>query len=277
MFYRGPYFFYAFAFMCAGFHVVELNHIFRQHEEEFINILNNIRSYQLTGEDEEKLAELRDTSASCNYDSNAIHICTHKRDVTTINKAKLGEPTHTFKASIDGDFSLGHAPCDEVLELRVGARVMTLVNCVEQGYYNGTLGTVASIAEEQITVTLDDGREVSIGKNKWEAYDYVVKKDVIERKTKGSCTQFPLALAWAITIHKSQGLTFDNVVIHTKGAFCSGQIYVALSRCTTLKGIVCESFIGKKHIITDEQLLRFEKAYRENDNYFDNQTYLKLK
>ena len=271
-FYDNYYFFDARIFKEIGFNIIELNHIFRQSDERFIQILNNIRSYKLTEDDIEDLGALRSKYMSAKFDTNAIHICTHRRDVERINNSLLGEATHTFVATIQKDFNPTHAPCDQILKLRVGARVMTLTNNRNQGYYNGSLGTVTEILEDKISVLLDNGVEAVIERNTWESCEYSIKKGEVVKKIKGTCMQFPLILAWAITIHKSQGLTFDNVIIHTKGTFCPGQIYVALSRCTSMEGVISDSFINRKHILADKYLMKFENAYKQTNFYFSNET-----
>lgn len=267
-FYSGNYFFNARAFEKKGFNVIELNHIFRQSDPRFIEILNHIRTYNITDDDIEDLSELRDRYMSTQFKSQHIHICTHRKDVERINNELLGESTHTFEAEIKKDFNIGHAPCDSTLKLRVGARVMTLVNNRSQGYCNGSLGIVENIEGDKIAVVLDNGCHVIIEKFTWECCDYKLVNGEVKKVVKGTCTQFPLTLAWAITIHKSQGLQFPNIVIHTKGVFCSGQIYVALSRCTSMEGIVCDSFITKRHIMPDKALLDFERVYKASENYY---------
>lgn len=270
-FYRGPYFFYARAFKNLGFQVIELNHVFRQSDEHFVRILNNIRSYRVTEEDIEELEQVRNRPICENYNNQYVHICSLKRDVQRINQELLGVPTHTFVAETSKEFNVKNAPCDEILLLRVGARVMVLINDPHQIYYNGSLGIVSNITETVVTVLLDNGCSVGFERYEWDLCDYKMKDGKIEKIKKGTCKQFPLILAWAITIHKSQGLTFDHVAIHGKSVFAPGQMYVALSRCTSLEGIVSDSFISKKHIWPDRQLVAFEKAYTQNGYIFNKQ------
>lgn len=273
-FYSGIYFFYANVLRHCGFHIIELNHIFRQTDSRFIEILNHIRSYQLTQEDIEELSELRNRKESSNYNGNHIHICAYKKDVQRINEELLGTPTHTYHAIIEKDFNAGSAPCDIKLSLRVGARVMMLVNDSKfQLYCNGSLGIVEGLSDKVVTVKLDNGHTIAIERCEWSAKEYKMKEGKIISEVKGACKQFPLTLAWAITIHKSQGLTFDNIVIHAKEVFCPGQVYVALSRCTSLQGIVSDVFIDRKHILPDEELLLFEKSYNQTNYIYNNETY----
>jgi hypothetical protein len=272
-FYPGSYFFYANVFRDSGFHIVELNHIFRQTSERFIEILNNVRSYKITNDDIEDLASIRNKTLSEKFDGSHIHICSHKTDVQRINAKMLGEPTHSYNANVNGEFKIEAAPCDQTLQLRKGARVMVLTNDKHQRYCNGSLGIVEELNDQFVTVNLDNGYTVSLERHEWTTQEYKIQNGEIVSEIKGTCSQFPLTLAWAITIHKSQGLTFDNIAIHTKGVFCSGQIYVALSRCTSLEGIVSDVFIDKRHILPDKELLAFEKACKATNNFFNNKTY----
>lgn len=166
----------------------------------------------------------------------------------------IGETTHSFTAEFKDAFNPKNAPCDLDLKLRVGARVMTLVNDNRQGFYNGSMGTVTDISVTKIGVMLDAGHQVIIEPFTWVDREYKVNGNEIETIEKGSCRQFPLTLGWAITIHKSQGLTFDNVVIHCPYAFAPGMLYVALSRCTSMKGIVTD------FSLTKEPLLRIKSS-----------------
>lgn len=272
-FYRGPYFFYSKTLCKCGFHIIELNRIFRQTDPRFIEILNNIRSYKLTLDDIEDLSELRNRMESNNYNNNHIHICAYRKDVQRINEELLGEPTNTYEAIIEKDFNPNAAPCDMQLSLRVGARVMMLVNDRFHMYCNGSLGVATKLTDKVVTVKLDNGNTVAVERYEWSAQEYKIKDGKITAEVKGTCKQFPLTLAWAITIHKSQGLTFDNIVIHAKEVFCPGQVYVALSRCTSLQGIVSDVFIDKKHILPDKDLLAFERAYKRTNNFFNEETY----
>lgn len=275
-FYKGTYFFHATAIKQSGFTMIELTHVFRQADERFVNILNRIREYELLPMDIDDLCGLRDNRKSRDFSSHAIHICSLRRDADKINIQMIGTATHTFYATFTGKFNEHNAPCDTTLKLRVGARVMTLVNDSKQGFYNGSMGTVSSITTEQIGVLLDTGQEVSITPYTWIDKEYKVADKKIHTIEKGSCTQFPLALGWAITIHKSQGLTFDSIVVHCPYAFAPGMLYVALSRCTTMEGVVTDFFINKKAIIVDNELLAFHKAMSANNNTFNVDVYRAL-
>lgn len=270
LWYDGFNFYNAKIFSEVGFYVVELNKVFRQNDEHFVGILNRIRECKTTEEDLEDLAELRDRKQLDNFET-SVHICTHRADAIRINKEKLGFPTHIYEASIKDDFPENSMPCEMKLSLRVGARVMTLVNNKQLGYYNGSVGTVKEITDKGVVVDFDSGVTATVEQYTWEAYEYVYKDGKIEPEVKGSCMQMPLSLAYAITIHKSQGLTFDSAVIHIKRIFCPGQLYVALSRCRTMDKIYLDSFVKQRHLMMDEDLQKFEKRYRENEFYYQNE------
>lgn len=274
--YRGNYFFHSHALREVGFHIVELTQVFRQSDERFVNMLNRIREYQLLPMDIEDLSELRDNRESQDFTTQAIHICSLRRDVDRINDQMIGEATHVFPAVFKDDFNPKNAPCDLNLKLREGARVMTLINDNKQGFCNGSMGTVTSITLAKIGVMLDTGHEVSIEPFTWVDREYKVNGNEIETIEKGSCTQFPLALGWAITIHKSQGLTFDNIVIHCPYTFAPGMLYVALSRCTSMEGIITDFFISRKAIKVDRELLAFNKVCQTNNNKFNLDVYRAL-
>lgn len=268
-YYDDFFFFNAQVFKRVGFHVVELSTIFRQTEPEFINVLNRIRNYQVTSDELDVLSELKNRSASNNYDGEYIHICTHRVDVEKINTDKLGDKDiYVYDVSMKGIFPESSVPCDLHLKLRVGARIMALVNDPLKGYYNGMLGVVTALEENVIKARMDNGLPVKFERHTWSNMQYILKDNQICKEEIGSCTQFPLTLAWAITIHKSQGLTFDKIVLHVSRTFCPGQLYVALSRCRTLGGIVSDAFITKKMVIPEYTLIDFERAYKSEGNYY---------
>lgn len=271
-FYDDFFFFNARVFKRTGFHVIELTKIFRQTDENFINILNHIRNYQVTSEELDMLSELKDRKASQSYDGESIHICTHKSVVEKINTERLGECTFVYDAMIKDKFPESSVPCDMHLKLRKGARVMALVNDPAKGYYNGMLGVVTELNMYEVTVKMDKGNTVKFERYTWDNNQYVLKDNQIETQTVGSCTQFPLTLAWAITIHKSQGLTFDKIVVHVAKTFCPGQLYVALSRCRTLEGIVSDAYITQKMVIPEYALIDFERAYKSDGGWYGKRT-----
>ena len=177
-FYDGFFFFNALVFKRTGFHIVELTKIFRQTEPEFINVLNNIRNYQVTSDELDLLSELKDRKISSSYDNEYIHICTHKADIVIKDK-----------------FPESSIPCDLHLKLRVGARVMSLVNDSLKGYYNGMLGIVTALEDNVITVRMDNGRTIKFERYTWSNTQYTLKDNEIVKEEIGSCTQFPLTLA----------------------------------------------------------------------------------
>lgn len=268
-YYDDFFFFNALVFKRTGFHVVELTKIFRQTEPEFINVLNHIRNYQVTAEELDILSELKDRKISQSFDNEYIHICTHKADVESINADKLGnEGIRIYDVEIKDKFPESSMPCDLHLKLRVGARIMSLVNEPTKGYYNGMLGYVIALDENSVSARMDNGKTIKFERYTWQNTQYSLKDNEIIKEEIGSCTQFPLTLAWAITIHKSQGLTFDKIILHVSRTFCPGQLYVALSRCRTLEGIVSDAFITKQMIIPEYALIDFERAYKSDGNYY---------
>jgi hypothetical protein len=245
---------------------IELKKIYRQSELDFIKLLNNIRHNQLDQADWQLLKQLH-RPISFDLSEKVITLTTHNHQADKINKQALDSlpgKVYTYEGFIDGDFSEKALPTEMVLSLKVGAQVMFVKNDMhpDKRYYNGKLATVKSLSKDEIVLTLADSlEEIEIGKEKWSNVRYVLNRESskIEEEELGSFNQYPIRLAWAITIHKSQGLTFDKAIIDAGSSFAAGQVYVALSRCRTLEGLVLSTPITEQSILSDKRILDFSK------------------
>lgn len=275
-YYESPFFFQAKAVKEAPPLYIELKKIYRQNEQQFIDILNRIRNNITEPADLAELNKRYNSNFTDAARDKYITLTTHNRKADVINEAelkKLNSKQFSFPAEINGDFSDKALPTELNLQLKEGARVMFIKNDTgsERRYYNGKLATIKKILNDEITVSFDNGDEdLKLEKETWKniRYNYNKEEDDIEEEELGSFKQFPIRLAWAITIHKSQGLTFDKAVIDAGSSFAAGQVYVALSRCTSLDGLVLHSRIYPNAIATDERVIAF--AQREaNDEFLE--------
>ncbi|MGJ1534190.1 helix-turn-helix domain-containing protein [Sphingobacterium multivorum] len=247
--------------------MLELNKIYRQQDEGFISILNAIRNNQCTSDMLTTLNGYYQQDFVPNEEDQYITLTSHNRNADEINGAKLASLSGkmlNLKAVVKDDFAQGSYPAEETLSLKIGAQVMFIRNDSgdERKYYNGKIGTVKDIDTVQgtVTVTFPDGSEsVTVKRETWEniRYNYDKGQDQIKEEILGTFSQFPLRLAWAITIHKSQGLTFQKAIIDAGTSFAAGQVYVALSRLTSLDGLVLKSIIPSYAIRTDYQVVEF--------------------
>ena len=274
--YDTPYFFSSRALRGTNFACVELKQVFRQEDEAFVALLNKIRDNQV---DDKTLAELNKRYLPhFNPDDSEgyIRLTTHNATAQRLNESKLSAlktKPHTFKANIEGTFPEYAYPTDAELVLKENAQVMFIKNdsSPEKRYYNGKVGVVKSIDGEDIVV--EDRRTgdlITVGRESWENVRYELNKETneIEEKVDGLFEQYPLKTAWAITIHKSQGLTFERAIIDAAASFSHGQVYVALSRCKRLEGIVLSSPISLASIRHDSRVDMFnqEAETRVPDN-----------
>lgn len=267
--YTSPFFFDAKVLRSTPLVKIELQHIYRQRDEKFISILNNIRNNRVTAEDLDELNARYRENFIPKPEEQYITLTSHNRLAEQINQEelfKLPGKMYNLKAIIKDDFQQGAYPTEELLTLKVGAQVMFIKNDTgdERKYFNGKIGTVKeiNIDKHQITVGFADGSEdVVVRRETWEniKYKYNKGEDKIEEEVLGTFSQYPLRLAWAITIHKSQGLTFDKAIIDAGTSFAAGQVYVALSRLTGLEGLVLRSKIAPHVIRTDYQVVDFMK------------------
>lgn len=273
-YYNTPYFFSSLALSKSNFITINLQQVFRQKDEKFINILNDIRNNNIT---DKLISELNDRS-NVDYDPSLdegyVILCTHNYQAQRINENKLSQldfDSYTYKAKISGDFPETSYPNEFELELKRDAQVMFVKN--DQGemdqrkYYNGKIGRIVEIDDESIIVrSPDKDEDIVVKKYVWHNYKYSINHQTnkIEEVIVGTFEQYPIKLAWAITIHKSQGLTFDKIIIDSNKAFASGQVYVALSRCRTLEGIILTSAFNPDSIIKDEKLIEFDREQEQN-------------
>ncbi|MFC1909175.1 AAA family ATPase [Chloroflexota bacterium] len=269
--YETPYFYGARVFDSFEMEFVELEKIYRQHDEEFITLLNSIRNNSVTGEGLELLNERYQPDFEPPPENFYVYLTTTNRLAEEINAKRLAGlkgRLYTFTGSIEGEFGQEYLATKIDLEVKVGAQIMMLNNDTEGRWVNGSIGKITGITqngkgEDIIVAELADDEEVEITPFTWEIYRFFVEGGGLQSEVIGTFTQYPLMLAWAVTIHKGQGKTFDRVIIDIgKGIFTHGQMYVALSRCTTLGGIVLKRPALKKHIWTNYQVMDFLTKYQ---------------
>ena len=245
--------------------LIELTTIYRQKEEQFVYLLNKVRNNQLEADDLERLNERYQPNFRPDSDETFITLTSHNNQAELINRQQLQRltaPPYTYKANITGEFPENSYPADAELVLREGAQVMFLKNdTVTKRFFNGKIGVVHSLSDEEVIVKCGN-ENIKVQKETWDHSRYTLNRadGKLEQDVLGSFEQYPLRLAWAITIHKSQGLTFEKVMIDAGLSFTSGQVYVALSRCTSLNGIVLLSKIQPNVIFSNQQVVDGQKA-----------------
>ncbi len=258
-YYDTPYFFGSRALQQISYVTIQLTHVYRQQDQAFIDILNHIRDGQPTPADLAHLNERYRPAFFPKAEEGYIRLTTHNRMADSYNETelqKLPGRRFVYTAKIEDNFPEYSYPADVRLELKMGAQVMFIKNdpSGHHRYYNGRIGHVVALDEEHIHVKCPgDDEPIEVEQQEWENTKYVINERtrVIEPQVQGVFRQYPLRLAWAITIHKSQGLTFDRAIIDAGLSFASGQVYVALSRCKSLEGLVLATPIGERSIIRD--------------------------
>lgn len=249
------YAFYSDEWELADFKTVVLTEIIRQSDIDFICALNQVRRGDLAG------IEWIKRNSLIEYIDNAIFLCATKKDAEEENMRRLKlllTPEYTFNAETSGSLIGFDCPAEQVLRLRIGARVMILINdTLRNLYVNGSMGNIVSINENVINVKLDNGNVVPITRYTWENIEYILKNKKVEPHPIGIFSQFPVKVAYAITIHKAQGLTFDRVNLNPESFFAPGQLYVALSRITSVKGLHLTQPFMEKSLIISLNVIKF--------------------
>ncbi len=267
-FYESPYFFSAQVFNDPTFamEMVELRKVYRQENRRFLRLLDAVRLNQI---DQDDLMELNERCIP-DFEAGEFYITLSARNarVDAINRAEMDKiplPPAVYTATVKGDFPANQYPVDPALALKLNAQVMLVRNDPEKNYVNGTIGRVVKLETDKITVTVEESdgsrRNVEVGQAEWEILRYRLHPEDpnrIEAEQLGSFVQFPVKPAWAVTVHKAQGQTFEKVIIDLgKGAFEHGQTYVALSRCRTLEGIVLRQPLRFSDILVDQRIVEF--------------------
>ncbi len=276
--YDSPHFFSANVFK-KGFkyEMIELKKVYRQSERHFVRLLDAVREGEIDYDDLETLNERYIGENKLMSNANFITLSARNNLVDEINQKELAQlttPSYQFIAQITGAFDPKQVQAESVITLKQGAQVMFVKNDnVKREYVNGSIGKIIALSQDRILVSLEDMNEketiIEVEKQKWEVLHYRLSTDgdKIETETVGTFQQYPLRLAWAITIHKSQGKTFDRVYIDLgAGAFETGQTYVALSRCRTLNGIILKRKLLPTDIRIDERVVDYYQHLRRNLN-----------
>ncbi|MBA3680142.1 MAG: helix-turn-helix domain-containing protein [Bacteroidetes bacterium] len=273
--YQSPYFFDSLVVKNNPPVYIELEKIYRQKDQDFIDILNKVRNNNLSFEDLAELNTHYKPDLANDFIRDNITLTTHNQKADEINQkllSELADKPCVFKSKVEGIFGEKNYPADEQLILKKGTRVMFLKNNTEKNYYNGKIGIVTYVNDSSIKVKCEeDHNEIEVGKEVWTNVSYKLNKEtkVIEEEILGTFSQYPLRLAWAITIHKSQGLTFEKVIIDAAHSFSAGQVYVALSRCRSLGGLTLSSKINAETLFNDKKILHFSSSNKQDQTAID--------
>ncbi len=276
-YYSSLYFFESQALKKSPPILVELRKIYRQTDQDFIDLLNRFRHNTQTADDLQQLNRHYEPDFDQVVSTGYIHLTTHNHRAFQINMTRLQDlenKEYTFQASIEGDFPENMFPTDEKLVLKEGSQVMFIKNdpSGEGKFFNGKIATISKLADDEIWAKFEDGEEISVVTYKWENKRYTLNKTTneIDEKHLGTFEHYPLKLAWAVTIHKSQGLTFDKAILDLTGTFAPGQLYVALSRLTSLKYMVLSSPLPESPPGIDDSLKIFTSSFSDPNELKEN-------
>lgn len=270
--YKSPYFFSARSFSALEMDFIELEKVYRQKDDRFIKLLNAIRNKTAEPRDYEKINERHDPNFEPPKGELYISLTSTNADADKINEKEMGKLSGeeaVLEGDVDGDFPQSYLPVALVMKIKKGAQIMMLNNDSGGRWVNGTVGQIINIVfdkvgePEAVEVRLSDGIKYFVPRNTWDVYHFYLKGKEIDSKKVGSFTQFPFRIAFAVTIHKAQGKTFDKLIIDIgRGTFAHGQMYVALSRATSLEGIVLKKPVLPQHVWLDWAIVNFITKYQ---------------
>lgn len=269
--YPSPYFFDALVIRRYPVLQIELTTVFRQTEPEFIKILNDIRNNQINETGLELLNKRYLPEFNVANEVSPIIITSHNAEANAINKEKLDELTgeeYTFEGEISGEFRDLGLQAEQTLKLKEGAQIMFIKNDTGENrkFYNGKIGKVKSIKDDDIYISFPNEDDLLLEKTSWQSFEYKTdNEEAIVQQQVGEFSQYPIKLAWAVTIHKSQGLTFDSAIIDAGKSFVAGQVYVALSRVRTLNGLILKSKISTDSLRSNTEVINYMKPVKEEE------------